>query len=87
MSVLVHCNSLISEMTVISGVLLVYYRIPSKFNVPKVRAYCSASDRLICKYFLGVCRDSHWFEVYLKFIEIDDHFFRMNVHFLRFSSF
>ena len=42
---------------------------------PKVRAYCSASDHLIRKTFFGVCRDIHWFEEYLKIIEIDDHFF------------
>ena len=46
-----------------------------KSNVPKVRAYCSASDHLIRKIFSGVCRDIHWFEEYLKIIEIDDHFF------------
>ena len=46
-----------------------------KSNVPKVRAYCSASDYLIRKIFAGVCRDIHWFEEYLKIIEIDDHFF------------
>ena len=46
-----------------------------KSNVPKVRAYCSASDHLIRKIFAGVCRDIHWFEEYLKIIEIDDHFF------------
>ena len=41
-------------------------------------AYCSASDHLIHlirKFFSGVCRDIHWFEEYLKIIEIDDHFF------------
>ena len=46
-----------------------------KSNVSKVRAYCSASDHLIRKIFSGVCRDSHWFEEYLKIIEIGDHFF------------
>ena len=46
-----------------------------KSNVPKVRAYCSASDHLIRKMIAGVCRDIHWFEEYLKIIEIDDHFF------------
>ena len=46
-----------------------------KSNVPKVRAYCSASYHLIRKIFSGVCRDIHWFEEYLKIIEIDDHFF------------
>ena len=46
-----------------------------KSNVPKVRAYCSASDDLIRKIFSGVCRDIHWFEEYLKIIVIDDHFF------------
>ena len=46
-----------------------------KSKVPKVRAYCSASDHLIRKIFAGVCRDIHWFEEYLKIIEIDDHFF------------
>ena len=46
-----------------------------KSNVPKVRAYCSASDHLIRKIFSGVCRDIHWFEEYLNIIEIDDHFF------------
>ena len=46
----------------------------------KVRAYsnktkyCSASDRLIRKIFPGVCRDSHWFEEYVKIIEIRDNF-------------
>ena len=45
-----------------------------KSNVPKVRAYCSASDHLIRKIFSGMCRDIHWFEKYLKIIEIDDHF-------------
>ena len=44
-------------------------------NVPKVRAYCSASDHLIRKIFSEVCRDSQWFEKYLKIIEIGDHFF------------
>ena len=39
-----------------------------KSNVPKVRAYCSASDHLIRKIFSGVCRDSYWFEEYLKII-------------------
>ena len=46
-----------------------------KSNVPKVRAYCSASDHLIRKIFSGVCRESQWFEKYLKIIEIGDHFF------------
>ena len=46
-----------------------------KSYVSKVRAYCLASDHLIRKIFSGVCRDSHWFEEYLKIIEIDDHFF------------
>ena len=46
-----------------------------KSNVPKVRAYCSASDHLIRKIISGVCRDIQWFEEYLKIIEIDDHFF------------
>ena len=46
-----------------------------KSNVPKVRAYYSASDHLIRKIFSGVCRDILWFEEYLKIIEIDDHFF------------
>ena len=46
-----------------------------KSNVPKVRAYCSASDHLIRKIFAGVCWDIHWFEEYLKIIEIGDHFF------------
>ena len=46
-----------------------------KSNVPKVRAYCSASDHLICKISSGVCRDINWFEEYLKIIEIDVHFF------------
>ena len=46
-----------------------------KSNVPKVRAYFLASDHLIRKIFSGVCRDIHWFEEYLKIIEIDDHFF------------
>ena len=41
----------------------------------KVRAYCSASDHLIRKIFSGVCRVSHWFEEYLKIIEIGDYFF------------
>ena len=45
-----------------------------KSNVPKVRAYCSASDHLIRKIFSGVCRYIHCFEEYLKVIEIDDHF-------------
>ena len=43
------------------------------------------TDHLIRKIISGVCRDSHRFEEYLKIIEIDDHFFRMNVHFSRFS--
>ena len=47
-----------------------------KSNVPKVRAYCSASDHLIRKIFSGVCRDIRWFGEYLKIIEIDDHFFK-----------
>ena len=50
-------------------------KVPSQSNVPKVRAYCSASDHLIRKIFSGVCRDIHWFEEYLKMIEINDHFF------------
>ena len=33
-----------------------------KSNVPKVQAYCSASDHLIRKISSGVCRDIHWFE-------------------------
>ena len=41
----------------------------------KVRAYCSASDHLIRKIFSGVCRDSLWFEEYLKIIEVGDYFF------------
>ena len=46
-----------------------------KSNVPKVQAYYSASDQLIRKIFSGACRDIHWFEEYLKIIEIDYHFF------------
>ena len=46
-----------------------------KSNVSKVRAYCSASDHLIGKISSGVYRDSHWFEEYLKIIEIGDYFF------------
>ena len=46
-----------------------------KSNVSKVRAYCSACDHLIRKIFSGVCWISHWFEEYLKIIEIGDHFF------------
>ena len=46
-----------------------------KSNVSKVRAYCSASDQLIRKFFSGMCRVSHWFEEYLKIIEIGDYFF------------
>ena len=46
-----------------------------KSNVSKVRAYSSASDHLIRKIFSGVCRGSHWFEEYLKIIEISDNFF------------
>ena len=46
-----------------------------KSNVSKVRAYYSASDHLIGKIFSGVHRDSHWFEGYLKIIEIGDYFF------------
>ena len=46
-----------------------------KSNVSKVRAYYSASDHLIRKIFAGVCRDSHWFEEYLKIIETGDYFF------------
>ena len=46
-----------------------------KSNVSKVRAYCSASDHLIRKILSGMCRDSHWFEEYLKIIEIGDYFF------------
>ena len=26
------------------------------------------------QFFSGMCQDSHWFEEYLKIIEIDDHF-------------
>ena len=51
-----------------------YYTGWPKSNVPKVRAYCSVSDHLIRKIFSGVCRDIHWFEEYLKIIEIDDIF-------------
>ena len=46
-----------------------------KSNVSKVRAYCSASDHLIHNIFSGECRVSHWFEEYLKIIEIGDYFF------------
>ena len=46
-----------------------------KSNVSKVRAYCSAPDHLIRKIFSGVCRVGHWFEEYLKIIEIGDYFF------------
>ena len=46
-----------------------------KSTVSKVRACCSASDHLIRKIFSGVCRVSHWFEEYLKIIEIGDYFF------------
>ena len=46
-----------------------------KSNVSKVRAHCSASDYLIRKIFSGVSRDSHWFEEYLKIIEIGHYFF------------
>ena len=49
--------------------------ITPKSNVSKVRAYCSASDHLIRKIFSGVCRDSLWFEEYLKIIEVGDYFF------------
>ena len=58
-----------------------------KSNVSKVRAYFSASDHMTRKIFSGVFRVSHWFEEYLKIIEIGDNFFRMNVHFSRFSPF
>ena len=47
----------------------------------------TASDHLIREIFSGVCRDSQWFEEYLKIIEIGDHFFQMNVHFSRFQFF
>ena len=56
-----------------------------KSNVLKVRPYCSASDHPIRKICLGVCWDSHWSEEYLKISEMDDKFFRMNVHFSCFS--
>ena len=46
-----------------------------KSNVSKVRAYWSASNHLIRKIFSGLCRLSHWFEEYLKIIEIGDYFF------------
>ena len=46
-----------------------------KSNVSKVRAYCLASDHLIRKIFSGMSRVSHWFEEYLKIIEIGDYFF------------
>ena len=46
-----------------------------KSNVPKLRAYCSASDHLIRKNFSGVWRDSQWFEEYLKISENGDYFF------------
>ena len=39
-----------------------------KSNVQKVRGYCSASDHRIRKICSGVCKDSHWFEEYLKII-------------------
>ena len=45
-----------------------------KDSHPTIRAYCSASGHLIRKIFSGVCRGSHWFQVYLKVIVIDDHF-------------
>ena len=57
-----------------NGYLIVATGWP-KSNVPKVRAYCSASDHRIRKICSGVCRDSHWFEEYVKTIEIGDHFF------------
>ena len=41
----------------------------------KVRAYCSALDHLIRETFSGVCWVSHWFEEYVKIIEIGDYFF------------
>ena len=51
------------------------YTVWPKSNVSKVRAYCSASDHLIRKIFSGMSRVSHWFEEYLKIIEIGDYFF------------
>ena len=40
----------------------------------KVLAYFSASDHLTREVFSVVCRDSHWFEEYLKINEIDGNF-------------
>ena len=53
----------------------------------KVRAYCSASDHLIRKIYVGVCRDCHWFEEYLKIIKIDVHFFGWTFIFRIFNPF
>ena len=55
-------------------------------NVPKVRAYCSASDHRISKICSGVCRDSQWFEEYLKIIEIGDNFSNERSFFAFFTS-
>ena len=52
-----------------------YYTGWPKSNVPKVRAYCLASDHLIRKVSSEVCGDFHWFEEYLKIMEIDYHFY------------
>ena len=49
---------------------------------PKATAF----DHLIRKIFSGVCRDSQWFEEYLKIIEIGDHFFSNERSFFAFFN-
>ena len=77
-------NMFIFQYTLLNKTTTRYHRINvtvfeftgwPKSNVSKVRAYCSASDHLIRKIFSGVCKVSHWFEEYLKIIEIGDYFF------------
>ena len=65
---------LLCHLKIAMKIVFIIYTGWPKSNVPKVRAYCSASDRLIRKIFSGVCRDIHWFEEYLKIIQIHDHF-------------
>ena len=48
-----------------------------KSNVQKVRAHCTVSDHLTSKSFQGCVGifTAHWFDEYLKIVEIDHYFF------------